>query len=336
MAKKPFKNLATMKQEAKTFHDLVAVIVNYYEKAISNLRSAQRREMKSDRPTGEGLIKSFEMDLKRLETRRQRYEQYQGNKKIPAALREEIADTETELLREEPGQQPWERESIRARKMELAELFEQVERLTNPPKSLTTTNKAFQVGKNYPSQSITRTYDGHVWKVLMGHVERLPRQKGQRTSFRIVAALPEKNEYLQLKECYFTKTLEALVDAAYGIVDDLQGELLDAYENMSEGSKDGSVGEARLEAASQLENISDKVPTLPDSVSGIQVVHYPLLRQNSRGDRANEAMAMLRAASKAIRHFRTNEGKLNKAEAKALDECSQQLVVHAKELETIV
>ncbi len=333
MAKKQAKNLATLMREAKTFHDLVAVIVNDHENVISNLRSAQRWEVKRDRPSG--LIKSFEIELKRLEARRQRYELYQGNKKIPAELRKDIAKLETEILREEPGHQPWERESIRESKKELAELFEQAERLTNPPKPLTTTNKAFQVGKNYPSQSISRTYDGHIWEVLMGHVEQLPRQKGQRTSFRIVAALPEKTEYLQLKERHFTKTLETLVDAAYGIVDELQGELLDAYENMSERSKNGSVGQARSEAAEQLESISGNVPTLPDSVSSIQVVHYPMLRRSTRGGRVDKAAAILRAASEAIRQFRTKEAKLKKAEAKALDVCSQQLEDHADELENI-
>jgi len=52
----------------------------------------------------------------------------------------------------------------------------------------------------------------------------------------------------------FTKTLEGLVDEAYEVLDELKGELQDAYDNMPEGLQGGSVGEARQEAISQLEN----------------------------------------------------------------------------------
>lgn len=295
MAKQQAKNLATLMREAKTFHDLVKLQVDFH---------------RSDNST-----------LRKLEARRQRYDLYQGNKKIPTELRKQIAELETAILRDEPGHEVYGRKGIRLRKENLAKLYKKAEHVVNPPKPLTTTNKAFRVGKAYPGQSITRTYDGHIWEVLKGHFEELPRAKGQRTSFRIVAALPEKTEYLQLKERHFTQTLETLVDSAYGIVDELHGELQDAYENMPEGLQDSSVGQARSEAAEQLESISDDIPTVTDSVSAIQLVHYPLLRQNSRGDRADEASAILRAASEAIRQFRTKEAKLKKAEAKALDVC---------------
>jgi hypothetical protein len=136
--------------------------------------------------------------------------------------------------------------------------------------------------------------------VLKGHFERLPREKGQRTSFKIVAPLPENAEYLQLKERHFTRSLEALVDNAYGIVDELQGELKDAYDNMPEGLQGSAVREARLDAATKLENVSGDQPVVPQSVSSLRIVHYPSLYQSSRRDRAYEAALMLRAASGAV------------------------------------
>ena len=204
MAKRQEKNLVTKVEEAKTFHDLIAVITADRQKTIRNLQPLLKTAKKADRQRYEENIRHHESQIKSLETRRQRYEKYHGNKKIPAALRKQIAELETVILRRESGYD-W-RSFVRYRKQELAELFEKVERLTNPPKSLVTCNKAFKVGKEYPSQSITRAYDGHIWEMLKGHFEQLPRTKGQRTTFRIVAALPEQAEYMQLKERHYTKT----------------------------------------------------------------------------------------------------------------------------------
>ena len=211
MAIKHEKDLDTLKRKAKTFDDVVKVIAASHKWQIRHLQSLLKSRKRFDidnRTKREGFIREEELLLKSLEARRQRYEQIQANKRIPDSLRNKIAELETQILRLEPGYEAYQRSWIRSLKGELAELLVQVDRLINPPKSLATTNKAFDVGKDYSGQSITRSYDGHVWEVLRGHVERLSRAKGQRTSFKIVAALPEKAEYLQLKERHFTYTLE--------------------------------------------------------------------------------------------------------------------------------
>jgi len=326
------KSLYTLVWEAKTFYDLISVITDHHKRSLLKKHGIPR----ANRQGVETSLRGHESDIKSLEARRQRYDEYQANKKVPAALRKQIAQLESEILRLEYAPPSFGGGSVRQRKKELAELLEQVDRLTNPPKPLSTLNKAFKIGKAYPRVSITRAYDGYVWDVLKGHCEELPRaKKGQRISFKIVAALPEKSEYLQLKERHFTKTLDALVDDAYSIVDELQKELEDAYENMPEGLRGSSVGEARAEAASELESISGDQPDVPQLVSSLRIVHYPSLRQSSRGDRADEAANMLRAAVKVVQKYLESGVKLKKAEAKDVAEFVEQLEDHASQIDGV-
>lgn len=338
MAKK-VKNLSTLVQEAKTFQEMIDVVAAHSKKTVvvyQRLAKQRHKAAISNRPHYLASIKYAETQLKQLETRRLRFEKYQSDKKIPAALRKQIAQAETDLLRSEhTPTYGFGNSGVRFKKQRLAELFEKADQIKNPPKPLSTTNKSFKSGKDFPGASISRAYDGHVWEVLKSHFQLLPKTKGQRTSFKVIAALPEKDEYLQLKERHFTKTLETLVDEAYGIVDELRGELQDAYESMPEGLQGGAVGEARLEAASQLENISDDAPTLPESVAALRLVHYPSLRQSSRGDRANVAAAMLKAASQAIQNHIGSGTKLKKVEVADLEEYRQQLESHADDIEGV-
>ena len=337
MAKKVEKDLNIVVLEAKTFHDIIDALVAYETKTLGIYQGLFKQRTKvhlSNRSDYLSSIKSAETELKQLEVRRLRFDKYQSDKKIPAALRKQIAKLETELLRIEHGPF-WERFRAKIRKKELAALFEKVEAFRNPPKPLSTTNKAFGVAKAFPGASLTRAYDGYVWEVLRGHFQLLPKVKGQRSSFKVVAALPEKDEYLQLKERHFTKTLAALVDEAYEVLGDLREELQDAYDNMPEGLQGGTVGEARLEAVSQLEEIADESPALPDSASTILLVHYPSLRQSSRADRADEAASKLKAASQEIQKYINSGIKLKKSDVADLEDCRLQLEYQADEIEGI-
>jgi hypothetical protein len=61
---------------------------------------------------------------------------------------------------------------------------------------------------------------------------------------------------------------------------------------MPEGLQESPVDEARAEAAGQLGEISDDQPSVPECVLSLRLVHYPLLHQSSRRDRAREAAAI--------------------------------------------
>jgi len=339
MAKTVQKNLYTFMQEASTFQEMLDVLFADSKKTVGiyqRLAKLRHKTALSNRPHYLASIKSAETKLKQLEARRLRFVKYQTDKKIPAALRKQIAELEAELLRAEHAPTyGFGNGVVRWKKKELAALIEKVDQINNPPKSVSTINTTFKVGKDYPGRAVSRAYDGHVWEVLKGHFQVLPRSKGQRISFKVVEALPEKDEYLQLKERHFTSTIEALVDEAFEVVDELQGELQEAYDNMPVGLQGGAAGEARLEAAGQLESISGDAPTLPDSVSAIRLVHYPALRQSSRGDRAYEAAAKLKAASHEIQKYINSGLKLKKAAVAELEECLQQLESQADEIEGV-
>jgi hypothetical protein len=158
---------------------------------------------------------------------------------------------------------------------------------------------------------------------------------GERTRFRIVAALPQRDEYLQLKELRFTYSLGGLIEAVYGTVGELQGELEDAYENTPEALQDGEIGQARLAAAEQLEAIAGSPPTPPDCVASLRLVHYPPPTLHSRGDRARAAAAMLRAADAAIESHLAGRPKLNSANAKLVMQFRRSLADHADELDEV-
>lgn len=332
------KDFRTMKRKAKTFRSLVAVIRADHHNRIDNLRrllKERHRAAIAARPEREKSIREKEAMLKSLEARFQRYEKYHSNRKLPAALRKGIGEVAMELLRHEPGYDSWERELVRCRRKELAELFERADRLLNPPKAMNTTNKKFKGGGDYSRQAITRTYDGHVWEVLKWHFEPSPSVKGQKASIRIVAALPEKDEYLQLKETHFTRTVDALVDEASGIISQLQSEMQEAYENTPDGLQQGLVGEARYEAAQQLDDIASDSPTVPPSISSVRLVHYPSTHLSSRARRAGEAAAMLRAALVAIQQFLSDGTCLKKGEARDVAEFCGQVEDHIVKIEEV-
>jgi hypothetical protein len=142
------------------------------------------------------------------------------------------------------------------------------------------------------------------------------------------------SEYLQLKERHFTKTLEILFEDAYGIVEELQGELQDAFENMPDSLQCSPVGEARQEAASELEEICGGQPEIPTFVAPLPIVHYPSLNQKSRSDEADEAAAMLRAVVQAVAAYRESN-KLKKSDARELDDFVGQLEDHAENIESV-
>lgn len=336
MAKRPAKTLRTKKEHTKAFRELAAEKCAQYEEQIRNFqkRLKARRIAQADQEMLEKWLRESQSRLTSLEARRQRHELIQGDERLSVPMRQAIAKLEFHILRLELSHSS-SRSVLREWKQDLAELLEHVERITNPPQPLETTNRAFRVGRGYPRQAISRFYDGHVWQVLKAHFEALSRTKGQQSRVRIVAAIPEKAEYLQLKERYYTKTVEALVSEAYETVNELQEELQQAYDNMPENLQDGPLGEARLQAADQLEDISGDQPEVLTCVASLPIVHYPRVDQSSRGLRAYAATEMLRTAAKAVSDYPASEVALKKRETKALEEFAEQLEEHADSIDAV-
>jgi len=333
MAKKITKSLREQLQDAKSFHEMIDLVeaheherIKHYEKILK-----KRNTTEAHLSACETRLRGHKATLTSLPKRRQRYDSIQGNKKIPATYRKLAADLERRILCLEHDRSEL-IGALRFNKKELADLLKLIDRHLNPPKPFATTNSAYKIGEEYPRQSLTRAYDGHVWQVLNAHFEAAERTKGQRKKVEILAALPEKTEYLQLKQDYFTRTIALLVEEAYEKISELRDEMQEAFDNTPESLQDTDVGQARLEAASQLDSIADNPPTVPVSISSVPIIHYPSLNQTSRADRAGDVAVMLRNVSQAARQFMAGMAKLKKAELKEIQEFCDQLETHADEI----
>jgi hypothetical protein len=92
-------------------------------------------------------------------------------------------------------------------------------------------------------------------------------------------------------------TVGDAVNTAFGVIEELAGEMREAYNNTPESLQQSGVGEARGEAAGTLENISE--PDVPEALQHLPVVfeQLPMLRSASRADRLADG---LESASQAI------------------------------------
>lgn len=64
-------------------------------------------------------------------------------------------------------------------------------------------------------------------------------------------------------------------------------------------------------------------------------MHYPLLKQSSRSDRAYEAAAKIKAACQEIQKYVSSGVKLKKVDVTELEECREQLEKQAGDIEGI-
>lgn len=336
MAKKPAKSFRDLYNEGKSFPELVDFLEVEATETIKRLQSVlkglgkQQAGLKKDI---ERQLRREEAELKTLMSRQQKHESIQKNKNVPASDRKEIAALERKILGLE--KEGFSRSSLRSCKDRLGELIEKADRRLDPPKLLTTKNKAYRVGGKFSRQSVTRAYDGHVWEVLKGHFEHLPREKGQQATVKILAGLPEKREYLQLKQQRYTKNLESLVDDAYGQVEELRDELQEAFDNMPESLQETEVAQARYEAASQLDEIAGDQPSVPESISSLRIVHFPSLNSGSRAVRAANATDVLRAVLLATEQHMKETVNLKKAELEEFREFCEHLERHIDEIDSV-
>lgn len=168
----------------------------------------------------------------------------------------------------------------------------------------------FNVGDKVGIVKLKNAYDLYVFMVI-GHC--LQRQIVQRTktetgrsrrlpaTYEVVANMPTLSEYQELKRKRFTETADKLMEQAYGEISNLTEEMRSWYDNLPEGLKSSSRGEAIDEAANDLENISKQYSI--ELMTKINVYHLPELDGTSRSKRAAEASSILRDVSSAIQSF---------------------------------
>jgi hypothetical protein len=95
--------------------------------------------------------------------------------------------------------------------------------------------------------------------------------------------------------------VDGIVADAFSTLEELGGEMREAYDNMPQSLQGGDVGSRRNEAASTLEGLSQ--PDAPDCVAQLAVTYFtmpPKRRYVSRSARRDEATTMLSAVVEAL------------------------------------
>ena len=99
------------------------------------------------------------------------------------------------------------------------------------------------------------------------------------------------------KPAYITRklTVADAVSEAYSILEELAGEMREAFDNTPESLQQSAVGEAREAAADALEGLSE--PNVLDELGRLEFEYTepPPKRKQSRRDRRDQATALLSA-----------------------------------------
>jgi hypothetical protein len=332
MAKKKFVNLNDQMAAAKTVAQKFAIVQRDYERSCERTQSriTERKRKRSLQDTrasksDESWFAYMSRHLRQIVQRRKRYEDVQADKRVPATLRKRIHDQEDCVLRCEFSS-GFGRSSIAEPRRELADLYEQARKSLLPKRKCQTSHPMFRKGKSCKRISLTKAFDGHVFEVMESHLE-VVLGKG-RLPFRIIESLPTKDEYLKIRDEFFTHTLEHHVASAYSEIETLADELSEAFENMPESLQGSNLGEMRSEASRELMEIADEVPMVPEEFASVELLHLPSTKVSSRGDRAEEAASRMEAVADRLNEIVQNT-KIRKSVAATVEEVLDQLTDHA-------
>ena len=329
-------NLNQQIAEAKDFAEMLDMMEAHVDVTIRTMEMLLRKRSKpakASRTNWERQLRSSRVELTTLQRKREKFNALQSNRKIPSKLKKRIAELEEEIVHLEHD---WGFPSAaRNRKKELQEVLVQVEEILNPPKKMKTRNPAFKVKQEYTPQSVIRAYDKHVWMVLGAHFGETPRVKGQARKVVVVASLPMIEEYEEIKQKCFTKSVEALLDDAYLELSELQAEMQDAFDNMPESLQSGGVGQAREETAAQLQDVLDNTAGLPSVVSELKVVHYPKPNAKTRGQRSDEASSKIQTVVNAANELLDSSTKLRASVQKEITDFIAVLEDQINEVEMV-
>jgi hypothetical protein len=342
MAKKKFQNLREEVEAAKTVAKKFAVLQRDHERSHDSSRrillqlkrkpvsrrTAHDSEQLRERESGYAYARTR---LRKLTQRRTRYEEVQADKRVPARLRKEIHDQEGSVFRFEFSS--WFGGSgVAEQRRMLADLYEQARRSLLPKRTCKTSHPMFRKGKCCKRISLTKAFDAHVFAVMERNLE-VVLGKG-RLPFRIIESLPTKEEYLTFRDEFYTHSLEHHLASAYAEIETVADELSEAFENMPDGLKDGELGERRSEVSQQLMEIADEVPMVPEVFASVELLHIPLTKVSSRGDRAKQAALRLEAVAEKLSAL-LQTTKTRRSVAAAVEEVCEQLNDHASAVRDI-
>lgn len=147
--------------------------------------------------------------------------------------------------------------------------------------------------------AIRVSFDPYFAAVLVpNYLTPLPRTPKKPPMYQVVQPLPQPEVYKDLRNKFYTTTVEDLVSSAKDAVEELANELRDWHSNLPPGIDSSSKADEIDEAASTLESIS--FPDIPEVACTLTTVHLPALETDSRAKRCAEACAMIENARDAI------------------------------------
>jgi hypothetical protein len=114
----------------------------------------------------------------------------------------------------------------------------------------------------------------------------------------------------------------------------LADELSEAFENMPESLQGSDLGERRSEVSQELMEIADEVPMVPEVFASVELLHIPLTKVSSRGDRAKQAALRLEAVAEKLSAL-LQTTKTRRSVAAAVEEVCEQLNDHASAVRDI-
>jgi hypothetical protein len=147
-------------------------------------------------------------------------------------------------------------------------------------------------------KALRKTYGPHAATLLAGNLRERPRKRGAIRKFRVIGDLPSVEEFAGLREKRLTFTVTELVREAFGEFRELSDELWGWYRSLPRCLRPSSRGYGLEEAARGLNELCE--PHVPATVGEIEVRYTPPEGFSSHGGRRDDAVAMLRAAMKAI------------------------------------
>lgn len=156
-----------------------------------------------------------------------------------------------------------------------------------------------KVGDLIGSVALKNMFDAHAPSVLGDYLSRVEKhKKGSRTQYKVKLPLPSTQEYNKLREQKYTVSAGSLVEDACCEIESLGEEMVEWYDNLPESFQSSDKGDRIQEAADNLQN-ADR-PDIPNILQHINLVYLPALKIQSRQDRLDEAVSMLRAAAEAV------------------------------------
>ncbi len=164
-------------------------------------------------------------------------------------------------------------------------------------------DKKFKVGAVVTELILKRTYMKCAIRILEpDFVTPLPRARKQRQKYKIIKALPQHQDYLELRKTKFTTTVGELVENAMSELECLKDELQEWYDNLPEAFQSGDKGETLQSTIQELEGLS--APDISPEHAALKVLFVPD-ETGSRSARCAEARRMLEEAAEAIRQNET-------------------------------